>query len=134
MTCRHVIRVVLNVSGPFAYGGTLKQRLNCLLHGTLYHELLWSSVRMYVRMSACRGVEVWLHLFSTFLLDMRKWLTALPGRFPPGKESPVFIERQAGWATEPLWTLWLDVNDKSGRQKLQVVNYWKKKIKKVYSE
>jgi hypothetical protein len=27
-------------------------------------------------------------------------------RLPPGKEPPVPIECEAGWATEPVWTLW----------------------------
>jgi hypothetical protein len=29
-----------------------------------------------------------------------------PATLPPGKEPPVTIGYEAGWAPEPVWTLW----------------------------
>jgi hypothetical protein len=30
-----------------------------------------------------------------------------PAALPPGKEPPVSIRQEAGWAPDPVWTLWL---------------------------
>jgi hypothetical protein len=35
-----------------------------------------------------------------------KWSVSHPVRFTPGKEPPVPIGQEAGWASEPVWTRW----------------------------
>jgi hypothetical protein len=47
---------------------------------------------------------------STCLVLCKRWrwvvsFTPLP-LYPRGKEPPVHIEQEAGWAPEPVWTLW----------------------------
>jgi hypothetical protein len=38
-------------------------------------------------------------------LDGGEWSASRPGRaLPPGKEPPVPIVQEAGWAPEPVWT------------------------------
>jgi hypothetical protein len=32
-----------------------------------------------------------------------EWSALSPNRFTPGKELPVLIEQQAGWAPKPVW-------------------------------
>jgi hypothetical protein len=39
-------------------------------------------------------------------LDGGEWSYSRPGRFTPGNEPPVPTGWEAGWATEPVWTLW----------------------------
>jgi hypothetical protein len=43
--------------------------------------------------------------FLTSALDGSQWSASRPGRaLPPGKEPPVPIVQEAGWAPEPVWT------------------------------
>jgi hypothetical protein len=45
------------------------------------------------------------YLFLTSALDGGEWSASRPGRaLPPGKEPPVPIGQEAGWAPEPVWT------------------------------
>jgi hypothetical protein len=44
--------------------------------------------------------------FLTSILDGGEWSDSRPGRFTPGKQPPVPIVQEAGWASEPVWTLW----------------------------
>jgi hypothetical protein len=47
--------------------------------------------------------------FSTSALDGGDWSASRPGRvLPPGKAFPVPIGQEAGWASEPVWTLRLE--------------------------
>jgi hypothetical protein len=52
------------------------------------------------------GVDVYIHIFLTLALERGGWLVSRPGRFTLGKEPPVPIGQEAGWAPEPVWTLW----------------------------
>jgi hypothetical protein len=53
-----------------------------------------------------RGEEVHVsYSFLTSALDGGEWSESRPGRaLPPGKEPPVSIVQEAGWASEPVWT------------------------------
>jgi hypothetical protein len=43
--------------------------------------------------------------YLTSALDGGEWSASRPGRtLPPGKELPVPIGQEAGWAPEPVWT------------------------------
>jgi hypothetical protein len=43
--------------------------------------------------------------FMTSALDGSQWSASRPRRaLPPGKELPVPIGQEAGWASEPVWT------------------------------
>jgi hypothetical protein len=43
--------------------------------------------------------------FTISALDGGEWSASRPGRaLPPGKEPPVPIVQEAGWAPEPVWT------------------------------
>jgi hypothetical protein len=43
--------------------------------------------------------------FSTSALDGGEWSASRPGHaLPPGKEPPVPIGQEDGWALEPVWT------------------------------
>jgi len=46
------------------------------------------------------GVGVWLHSFLTLVQDVGEWSTSRSSHFIPGKELPVTIEKEAGWAPE----------------------------------
>jgi hypothetical protein len=49
--------------------------------------------------------------FLTSTLEGGEWSAARPGRaLPPGKEPPVPIVQEAGWAPEPVWTQRLEEN------------------------
>jgi hypothetical protein len=50
-------------------------------------------------------VEVYLHLFLTSALGWGDWATSRPGRFTPGEEDLSTHWKEAGWASEPVWTL-----------------------------
>jgi hypothetical protein len=42
--------------------------------------------------------------FLTSALEGGEWSASRPGRaLPPGKEPPVPIVQEAGWAAEPFW-------------------------------
>jgi hypothetical protein len=42
--------------------------------------------------------------YLTSALDGGEWSVSRSGRaLPPGKEPPVPIEQEAGWAPEPVW-------------------------------
>jgi hypothetical protein len=60
-------------------------------------------------MEAHGGEEVYLLPFLTSVLDGGEWSASRPGRaLPPGKEPPVPIGQEAGWAPEPVWTQGLE--------------------------
>jgi hypothetical protein len=43
--------------------------------------------------------------FLTSVLEGGEWSASRPGRaLPPGKEPPVGIVQEVGWAPEPVWT------------------------------
>jgi hypothetical protein len=44
--------------------------------------------------------------FLTWALDGVTGQLHAPAALPPGKEPPVPILWEAGWAPEPVWTLW----------------------------
>jgi hypothetical protein len=44
--------------------------------------------------------------FLTSALGEGELTASCPGRFTPGKEPPVPIGQEAGWAPEMVWTLW----------------------------
>jgi hypothetical protein len=44
-----------------------------------------------------------LHPFIPSKQDAGEWPVSRPGRFTPGKESPVSIGEKVGWAPEPVW-------------------------------
>jgi hypothetical protein len=45
------------------------------------------------------------HSFLTSALERGEWSASRPGRtLPPGKEPPVPIVQEAGWAPEPVWS------------------------------
>jgi hypothetical protein len=47
--------------------------------------------------------------YLTSALDGGEWSASRPGRtLPPGKEPPVPIGQEAGWAPEPVWTQGLE--------------------------
>jgi hypothetical protein len=56
------------------------------------------------------GVDVQIHVSLTSALAGGEWSASRPGRFTPGKEPPVPIGKEAGWAPEPVWTLWRSEN------------------------
>jgi hypothetical protein len=52
--------------------------------------------------------------FLTSALDGGEWSASRPGRtLPPGKEPPVPVGQEAGWAPEPVWTQGLEEEEKS---------------------
>jgi hypothetical protein len=56
-------------------------------------------------MVALGGEEYSFYSFLTSALDGGEWSTSRPGRaLPRGKDPPVPIAQEAGWATEPVWT------------------------------
>jgi hypothetical protein len=57
-------------------------------------------------MKAYGGMEVQLHIFLTSALVAGEWLASCPGRFTPGKETPLPIGYEIGWTPEPVWTTW----------------------------
>jgi hypothetical protein len=48
--------------------------------------------------------------FLTLALVGGEWSASLPGRFNPGKSVLVLTGYEAGWAPEPVWTLWREKN------------------------
>jgi hypothetical protein len=48
-------------------------------------------------------VEVYLHAFLTSTLFEGEWSASRPGGFNPRKRPAVSIEKEAGWAQEPVW-------------------------------
>jgi hypothetical protein len=53
-------------------------------------------------MKVYRRAELWLHSFLTSALDGGEWPPHTPDALPLGKEHPVPIERETGWAPEPV--------------------------------
>jgi hypothetical protein len=49
---------------------------------------------------------VQIHIFLTSALAGGEWSASCPGRFTPGKDSPVPSGQEAGWAPEPVWKTW----------------------------
>jgi hypothetical protein len=57
-------------------------------------------------MKAYKGVDVWIHIFLTAALTGGGQLHDLAA-LPQEKEPPVPTgQEEAGWAPEPVWTLW----------------------------
>jgi hypothetical protein len=57
------------------------------------------------------GEEIELRLILNSALDGGEWSASRPGRaLPPGKEPPVPIGQEAGWALEPVWMQRLEEN------------------------
>jgi hypothetical protein len=56
-------------------------------------------------MQALGGEELWLLLILDLGTRWSVWLGSRPGRaLVSGKEPPVPIVQEAGWAPEPVWT------------------------------
>jgi hypothetical protein len=53
-----------------------------------------------------RHEEVQCRVFLNSALDGGGWSSARPGLFTQGKQLLVPIGYEAGWAPEPVWTLW----------------------------
>jgi hypothetical protein len=50
------------------------------------------------------GMRYSSYSYLTSALDGDEWSASRPGRvLPPGKESPVPIGQEAGWAPQPVW-------------------------------
>jgi hypothetical protein len=50
----------------------------------------------------------WRYISTILILDIL-WLSGrihAPAALSPVKEPPVHIGQEAGWAPEPIWTLW----------------------------
>jgi hypothetical protein len=56
-------------------------------------------------MKACGGVDISIHVLLTSELEVSGQFHA-PVASPPGKEPPVPIGYEAGWAPKPAWTTW----------------------------
>ena len=50
--------------------------------------------------------EVRLHAFLSSALHGGEWSASRPGRFTPGKKTPVHIQEVAGVAPETVWAMW----------------------------
>jgi hypothetical protein len=68
--------------------------------------------------------------FLTSALEGGEWSASRPGRaLPPGKEPPVPIVQEAGWAPEPVWTQRLEeelsasVGDRTPAVQFVVIHY-----------
>jgi hypothetical protein len=58
-------------------------------------------------MKAYGGVDVQTHVFLTSALAVGEWSASRPRPlYPQGKEPPVPIGQEAGWAPEPVSTTW----------------------------
>jgi hypothetical protein len=49
-------------------------------------------------MKAYGGVDAYIHIFLTSVLDRGEWSAPSPGHFSPGDRAPVPIGQEAGWA------------------------------------
>jgi hypothetical protein len=65
-------------------------------------------------MKSYGGVALQIHVFSTSALFRGEWTVLGPGRFAPWKDGAVTIGQEAGWAPEPVWTLWSRTNVLTG--------------------
>jgi hypothetical protein len=65
---------------------------------------------MHYAMKAYGGVDVYIHIFLTSSLVGGEWSASRPGRFTPGKDTPVPIGLEVGWTSEPVWTMWTREN------------------------
>jgi hypothetical protein len=62
-------------------------------------------------MEALGGEEVWLLLIHDLGTRWGEWSASRPGRaLPRGKDPPVPIVQEAGWAPESVWTQTLQEN------------------------
>jgi hypothetical protein len=55
-------------------------------------------------------MDVQIHVFLTSAQVGGEWSASRPGRFTPGKEPPVLIGQEAGWAPGPVWMTWRGEN------------------------
>jgi len=60
-------------------------------------------------MNVYRRVEVWCHSLLTSALIGGEWPPQIPDAWPPGKEQTGPIEKEVGWAPEPVrsFKLWI---------------------------
>jgi hypothetical protein len=49
---------------------------------------------------------VQVETFLTSALDGGQWSASRPAALAPRREAPVPIGMEAGWAPDPVWTLW----------------------------
>jgi hypothetical protein len=56
-------------------------------------------------------VKVDFHIILISALDGGEWSVSRPGRFTTWEKAQVPTAQKAGWAPEPVWTLWR--NEKS---------------------
>jgi hypothetical protein len=65
-------------------------------------------------MKAYGGMDVQIHVFFISALVGGEWSASRTGSFNPsgggGKEPPVPIGKEAGWALEPVWMVWRSEN------------------------
>jgi hypothetical protein len=68
--------------------------------------LLWTRIFAHVFLY-CVKTEVlqWTDLRHMFMTTPPEWSASRPGFYSaPGKEPPLPILQEAGWAPEPVWT------------------------------
>jgi hypothetical protein len=51
-------------------------------------------------------VDVLTHVFLISAIVEGEWSASRLGRSTLGEESPVLIEKEIGWAPEPVWKTW----------------------------
>jgi hypothetical protein len=82
------IRVMLSTIQFRTFCLPVKQRCPPTCHGGAWGERRYSS-----------------YSYLSLALDGGEWSASRPGRaLPPGKEPPVPIGQEAGWAPVPVWT------------------------------
>jgi hypothetical protein len=66
-------------------------------------------------------VDVYIHAFLTLAIVGGERSASLPGHITPRERAPVPIGKEAGWASEPVWTMrtknscpYLDLNSNPG--------------------
>ena len=64
------------------------------------------TLPLYTPQRHIRGVEAELHPLGNLAIYGDAWLTSHPDRFTPGTKPLARIEYEAGWAPEPVYTLW----------------------------
>jgi hypothetical protein len=58
-------------------------------------------------MTAYGGVDVYIHIFLTTALARGEWSDSRPARSTPRGKSPRYpLDREVGWTSEPVWTIW----------------------------
>jgi hypothetical protein len=81
---------------------TQSEKLNCLNTQEIKEKVKQS---LYTPWGAWRERRYSSYSFTTSALDGGEWSASRSGRaLPPGKELPVPIVQEDGWAPEPVWT------------------------------